>query len=149
MWSAKCQHTLSRSIVKAEYRGVANAVSESCWLHNLLLKLCCLVTKYTLVYCDNISEVYLSENTIQHQRTKHIEMDIHFVHEKVVCGQVRILHIPSRFQVADIFIKLLLLQLFDDFRDSLNICSPLVLTTGYIKYVNIERLLLGLLTNDY
>ena len=129
-WSAKRQHTLSRSSAEAEYRGVANVVSESCWLRNLLLELCCPVTKATLVYCDNISAVYLSDNPVQHQRTKHIEMDIHFVREKVACGQVRVLHIPSRFQIADIFTKGLPLQLFDDFRDSLNIRSPPVSTTG-------------------
>ncbi|CAJ2641560.1 unnamed protein product [Trifolium pratense] len=120
-WSAKRQPTLSRSSAEAEYRGVANVVAESCWLRNLLLELQCPVTKATIVYCDNVSAVYLSGNPIQHQRTKHIEMDIHFVREKVAKGQVRVLHVPSRYQIADIFTKGLPLQLFDDFRDSLNI----------------------------
>jgi hypothetical protein len=129
-WSAKWQPTLSRSSAEAEYRGVANVVAESCWLRNLLLELQCPVTKATLVYCDNVSAVYLSGNPIQHQRTKHIEMDIHFVREKVAKGQVRVLHVPSRYQIADIFTKGLPLQLFDDFRDSLNIRQPPVSTTG-------------------
>jgi hypothetical protein len=129
-WSAKRQPTLSRSSAEAEYRGVANVVAESCWLRNLLLELQCPVTKATLVYCDNVSAVYLSGNPIQHQRTKHIEMDIHFVREKVAKGQVRVLHVPSRYQIADIFTKGLPLQLFDDFRDSLNIRQPPVSTTG-------------------
>ncbi|WJX17055.1 hypothetical protein P8452_07010 [Trifolium repens] len=129
-WSAKRQPTLSRSSAEAEYRGVANVVSESCWLRNLLLELQCPVTKATLVYCDNVSAVYLSGNPIQHQRTKHIEMDIHFVREKVARGQVRVMHVPSRYQIADIFTKGLPLQLFDDFRDSLNIRQPPVSTTG-------------------
>jgi len=77
-----------------------------------------------------VSSVYLSEKPVQHQRTKHIEMDIHFVREKVACGQVRVLHVPSRYEIADIFTKGLPLQLFDDFRDSLNIRQPLVSTTG-------------------
>lgn len=50
-WSVKCQHTLSRFSVKAEYRGVSNVVFESCWIRNILLKLCHSVTKATLVYC--------------------------------------------------------------------------------------------------
>ena len=78
-WSAKCQPTLSRSSAEAEYRGVANVVSESCWIRNLLLEIHCPITTATLVYCDNVSAVYLSSNPVQHQRTKHIEMDIHFV----------------------------------------------------------------------
>ena len=129
-WSAKRQPTLSRSSAEAEYRGVANVVSESCWLRNLLLELQCPIAKATLVYCDNVSAVYLSGNPIQHQRTKHIEMDIHFVREKVARGQIRVLHVPSRYQIADIFTKGLPLQLFSDFRDSLNIRPPPVSTTG-------------------
>jgi hypothetical protein len=129
-WSAKRQHTLSRSSAEAEYRGVANVVSESCWIRNLMLELHCPITIATLVYYDNVSAVYLSGNPVQHQRTKHIEMDIHFVREKVARGKVRVLHVPSRYQIADIFTKGLPLQLFDDFRDSLNIRQPPVSTTG-------------------
>ncbi|GAA0158019.1 hypothetical protein LIER_38573 [Lithospermum erythrorhizon] len=73
--------------------------------------------------------IYLSENPIQHQRTKHIELDIHFVREKVVCGHVRILHVPSRYQIADIFTKSLPLILFTDFRDSLSVRFPPAPTT--------------------
>jgi len=129
-WSAKQQSSLSRSSAEAEYRGVANVVSESCWFQNLLLELHCPATKASLVYCDNVSSTYLSFNLIQHQCTKHIEMDIHFVREKVACGQVRVLHVPSRYQIANIFTKGLPLQLFDDFRDSLNIRQSPVSTTG-------------------
>ncbi|XP_021749392.1 uncharacterized protein LOC110715126 [Chenopodium quinoa] len=77
--SSKRQATLSKSSAEAEYRGVANVVSESCWLRNLLLELHCPIKKATLVYYDNVSVVYLSGNPVQHQRTKHIEMDILFV----------------------------------------------------------------------
>jgi len=129
-WSAKRQPTLSRSHAEVEYRGVANVVSESCWIRNLLLELHCPITTATLVYCDNVSPVYLSGNPVQHQRTKHIEMDIHFVREKVARGQVRVLHVPSCYQIADIFTKGLPLELFHDFRDSLNIRLPPASTTG-------------------
>ncbi|KAK2421141.1 hypothetical protein QL285_031798 [Trifolium repens] len=87
-WSSKRQPTLSRSSAEAEYRGVANVVSESCWLRNLLLELHCPIHKATMVYCDNVSAIYLSGNPVQHQRTKHIEMDIHFVCEKVARGEI-------------------------------------------------------------
>jgi hypothetical protein len=129
-WSSKRQPTLSRSSAKAEYRGVANVVSESCWLRNLLLELHCPIHKATMVYCDNVSAIYLSGNPVQHQRTKHIEMDIHFVREKVARGQVRVLHVPSRHQIADIFTKGLPLILFQDFRNSLSIHPPPASTTG-------------------
>ena len=129
-WSSKRQPTLSRSSAEAEYRGVANVVSDSCWLRNLLLELHFPITKATLVYCDNVSAIYLSGNPVQHQRTKHIEMDIHFVREKVTKGEVRVIHVPSRYQIADIFTKGLPRILFEDFRASLNIRDPPVSTAG-------------------
>nr|GFA71384.1 ribonuclease H-like domain-containing protein [Tanacetum cinerariifolium] len=96
-WSSKRQPTLSRFSTKAEYRGVANAVVETCWSRNLLRELHNPFSSPTLVYCDNVSAVYLSCNLVQHQRTKHIEIDIHFVHDLVGAGQACVLHVPSRF----------------------------------------------------
>ncbi|KAI3750451.1 hypothetical protein L2E82_21088 [Cichorium intybus] len=122
-WSSKRQGTISRSSAEAEYRGVANAVAETSWLRNLLRELYYPPLSATLVYCDNVSAVYLSTNPIQHQRTKHIEIDIHFVRDKVAVGQIRVLHVPSSSQYADIFTKGLPSSLFLDFRSSLNVRS--------------------------
>ncbi|GKA44620.1 ribonuclease H-like domain-containing protein [Tanacetum coccineum] len=114
-WSAKRQVTLSRSSAEAEYRGVANVVAETAWIRNLLCELHTPLFTATLVYCDNVSAVYMSANPVQHQRTKHIEIDIHFVRDFVASGQVRVLHVPSRFQYADIFTKGLPTALFIEF----------------------------------
>ncbi|GKB71905.1 reverse transcriptase domain-containing protein [Tanacetum coccineum] len=84
-WSCKRQYTLSRSCVEVEYRGVANVVAETTWLRNLLCELHMPLLSATLVYCDNI--------------------DIHFVRDMVAHGHVRVLHVPSRYQYADIFTK--------------------------------------------
>nr|GFC64159.1 NBS-containing resistance-like protein [Tanacetum cinerariifolium] len=96
-WSVKRQVTLSRSSAEAEYHGVTNVVAETAWIQNLLLELHALLTTATLVYYDNVSAVYLSTNLVQHQRTKYIEIDIHFVRDYVASGQVHVLHVPSRF----------------------------------------------------
>lgn len=120
-WSSKRQQTVSRSSAEAEYKGVANAVAEACWIRNLLLELHCPLTTATLVYCDNISSVYMASNPVQHQRTKHIEIDLHFVREKVKIGQVKVIHVPSALQFADIFTKGLSTTLFNDFRSSLTV----------------------------
>ncbi|GJT26346.1 ribonuclease H-like domain-containing protein [Tanacetum coccineum] len=103
--------------------GVANAVAKTCWLRNLLRELHTLLSFATLVYCDNVSVVYLSCNPVQHQCTKHIEIDIHFVRDLVADGQVRVLHVPSRYQFADIFTKGLSSALFEEFRSSLSVRS--------------------------
>ncbi|GKD45785.1 ribonuclease H-like domain-containing protein, partial [Tanacetum coccineum] len=123
-WSSKRQHTLSRSSAEAKYCGVANVVVETAWLHNLLRELHSPLSTATLVYYDNASDVYMSANPVQHQRTKHIKIDIHFVRDMVTAGQVRILHVPSRYQYADIFTKGLPSVLFEDFRSSLSVRPP-------------------------
>jgi len=129
-WSSKRQHVVSRSSAEAEYRGVANVVAETAWLRNLLLELHCPLSHATAVFCDNVGAMYLASNPVQHQRTKHVEIDLHFVRERVAIGHVRVLHVPSAYQYADIFTKGLPTQLFLDFRSSLNIREPPVHTTG-------------------
>ncbi|GKE20971.1 ribonuclease H-like domain-containing protein, partial [Tanacetum coccineum] len=74
-WSSKRHHTISRSSAEAEYRGVANVVAETAWIRNLLHQLHSPLLAATIVYCDNVSAVYMSANPVQHQRTKHIEID--------------------------------------------------------------------------
>src|SRR5438105_5886023 len=122
-WSSKRQTTVSRSSAEAEYRAVANAVAESCWLRQLLHELQRLLQRATVVFCDNISVVYLSTNPIQHQRTKHVEIDLHFVRKRVALGDVRVLHVPTSSQYADIFTKGLPTVIFRDFCSSLNVRS--------------------------
>nr|GEV22359.1 ribonuclease H-like domain-containing protein [Tanacetum cinerariifolium] len=127
-WSAKRQVTLSRFSVEAEYRGVANVVTETAWIRNLLCELHTPLFTATHVYCDNVSAVYMSANPVQHQRTKNIEIDIHFVRDFVAKGEVRVLHMPSRFQYDDIFTKGIPAALFLEFRSSLNVRRPSVST---------------------
>ncbi|KAJ9547656.1 hypothetical protein OSB04_020199 [Centaurea solstitialis] len=129
-WSSKRQHVVSCSSAEAEYRGIANVVAEAAWLRNLLLDLSCPLSRATIVFCDNVSAMYLASNPVQNQRTKHVEIDLHFVRERVAIGHVRVLHVPSAYQYADIFIKGLPSSLFLYFRDSLNIRVPPDQTTG-------------------
>nr|GEW15602.1 ribonuclease H-like domain-containing protein [Tanacetum cinerariifolium] len=129
-WSVKHRPTLSQSSTEAEYRGISNAVVETCWLRNLLCELHTPLSSATLVYYDNVSTVYLLCSPVQHQRTKHIKIDIHFVRDLVAIGQVCVLHVPSRYQFADIFTKGLPSTLFEQFRSSLSIRCPPALTAG-------------------
>jgi hypothetical protein len=82
------------------------------------------------VYCDNMSVVYLTTNLVQHQRTKHVEIDLHFVRERVAASVVRVLHVPTTSQFTDIFTKGLPSSVFLEFRSDINVCSTDVPTTG-------------------
>jgi histone deacetylase 1/2 len=129
-WSSKRQAVVSRSSAEAEYRGVANAAAECCWLRNLLQELHIDVNKASIIFCDNVSAVYLSDNPVHHKRTKHVELDIHFVRERTALGQLRVLHVPTRYQYADIMTKGLTTALFEEFRDSLCIRKLDAMTEG-------------------
>nr|GEX99354.1 ribonuclease H-like domain-containing protein [Tanacetum cinerariifolium] len=119
-FTPKSQHTLSRSSAEAEYHGVANIIAETAWLRELHSPL----SAATLVYCDNVSAMYMSANPVQHQWTKLIEIDIHFVRDMVTAGHVRVLHVPSRYQYGDIFTNGLPSALFVEFRTSLSVRPP-------------------------
>ncbi|WVZ92574.1 hypothetical protein U9M48_038625 [Paspalum notatum var. saurae] len=120
-WSSKRQQTVSRSSAEAEYHAVANGVAEASWLRQLLQELHQPLQRATLMYCDNVSAVYLSTNPVQHQRTKHVEIDLHFVRERVAAGSVRVLHVPTTSQFADLFTKGLPTAIFQEFRSSMNV----------------------------
>jgi hypothetical protein len=79
---------------EAEYRGVANCIADSCW-RQMLVELHRPPSRATIVYCDNISAMYLSSNPVQHQQTKYVEIDMHFVRDRVALGEVRVLHVPT------------------------------------------------------
>ncbi|GKB36093.1 ribonuclease H-like domain-containing protein [Tanacetum coccineum] len=112
---------ITRSSAEAEYRGVANAVAETCSLRNLLCEFHTPLSSAMLVNYDNVSAVYLFSNPVQHQHTKTIEIDIHFVRAMVAACQVIVLHAHSRYQNVDIFTKGLPSVLFEEFRIGLSV----------------------------
>ncbi|GJW17557.1 ribonuclease H-like domain-containing protein, partial [Tanacetum coccineum] len=93
-----------------DWAGCPSTRSRNCMLRNLLRELHSPLSTATLVYCDNVSAIYMSVNPVQHQRTKHIEIDIHFVRDMVTVGM------PS--------------ALFEEFRSSLSVRPPPAPTAG-------------------
>ena len=104
-WSSKKQQTVSRSSTEAEYRALSSTAAEIDWLKQLLGFLCVDFVQPPLLLCDNLSAVALSFNPVQHQRTKHIEIDVHFVRERVAKNQLLVQFVSSKEQFADIFTK--------------------------------------------
>uniref|UniRef100_A0A803NRU8 Integrase catalytic domain-containing protein n=1 Tax=Cannabis sativa TaxID=3483 RepID=A0A803NRU8_CANSA len=104
-WQCKKQQTVSRSSTEAEYRSVAQAVSELTWLNSLLTELRVKLARTPVLWCDNLSTVLLTANPVLHARTKHIELDLYFVREKISQQLVRVNHVPALDQVVDGFTK--------------------------------------------
>jgi histone deacetylase 1/2 len=82
-WNARKQATISRSSTEAEYKSLANATAEVMWIHTLFDELGVSQSKAVVLWCDNIRATYISANPMFHARTKHIEVDYHFVRERV------------------------------------------------------------------
>lgn len=94
-WSARKQATISRSSTEAEYKAVANAATEIMWIQILLKEIGVQVPKATKLRCDNIGAKYLSSNPVFLARTKYIEVDYHFVRERVMNNLLQIDFVPT------------------------------------------------------
>ncbi|GJS79339.1 uncharacterized mitochondrial protein-like protein [Tanacetum coccineum] len=82
-WQSKKQNVVSRSSTEAEYRALADTTCEITWLKYLLQEFKVQSSTPVPIMCDNISSIALASNPVQHARTKHIEIDCHFVRDKV------------------------------------------------------------------
>ena len=120
-WCAKKQPTVSRSTTEAEYKALANATEEIIWVQSLLGELGIQEREVPCLWCDNLGATYLSANPVFHARTKHIEIDYHFVRERVARKQLKIQFIHSGDQVADGFTKALSIRSLEEFKRNLNL----------------------------
>lgn len=104
-WKCKKQPTVSKSSTEAEYRAMSSACSEILWLRRLLTELDHPCPGPTPLYADNISAIRIASNPVYHERTKHIEVDCHFIRELFQNGLILLPHVASNMQLADIFTK--------------------------------------------
>ncbi len=130
-WSTKKQLTVSRSNTELEYRALALASTELCWLRTLLKDLGVFIPDAPILWCDNVFALAIASNPIFHARTKHIEVDFHFVHEKVLRKDLSIKFVSTIDQLADIFTKSLPTHRFLDLhRNLMASVRPLELEEG-------------------
>jgi len=103
-WRSKKQPVVSRSTAEAEYRAMSVCLSEMLWVMNLLSELK-LGKGPMKLWCDNRSTINIANNPVQHDRTKHVEIDRFFIKEKIDNGTLKLSHIASGEQVADCLTK--------------------------------------------
>nr|CAN78876.1 hypothetical protein VITISV_033245 [Vitis vinifera] len=104
-WRSKKQTFVARSSIEAKYRALADTTSELIWLRWLLKDLGVFTSSATPLYCDNQSAIHIAHNDVFHERTKHIEIDCHFIHYHLVHGALKLFFVSSKDQLADIFTK--------------------------------------------
>ena len=104
-WKSKKQVTISKSTAEAEYRSMSSACSEVICLRRLLREFSIFTKDPTPLYADNTSAIRIAKNIVFHERTKHIEIDCHFIRQHFVYEDISLPYISSSEQLADVFTK--------------------------------------------
>ena len=104
-WNAKKQDTVSRSSTESEYRALATTAAELVWICQVLKDLGIFLSFAPKLCCDNVSALTIASNLVFHARTKHVEVDYHFVLERVFCRDLQIYYVATGDQLADIVPK--------------------------------------------
>ncbi|KAM0963906.1 hypothetical protein ACFX2A_023337 [Malus domestica] len=132
-WSAKKQNIVARSSIEVEYRSLANTVAKITWVCKILQDISFPLLKTHAIFCDNKSAFALAFNLVFHARTKHVEIDYHYIRENVLSGHVIVHHVASLYQVADIFTKSLPAERFAYLTYKLAFRSPTFRLRGCVK----------------
>ena len=116
------KNVVSRSSIEAEFRAIALGICELMWFNTLLKELYVKVDEPMRLYCDKKVAISIAYNPVQHDRTKHVEIDWHFIQEKIDEGVICTPFVASKSQLADVFTK----------ASPSNIYSPLIDKLGML-----------------
>ncbi|KAM2633068.1 hypothetical protein EV1_023727 [Malus domestica] len=131
-WSAKKQSTVARSSTEAEYRSLAHTAAEITWICKIFRDIGFPLSKVPVVWCDNVSAISLSSNPVFHARTKHVEIDYHYIRELVLSHLLHVKYVPTQHQIADIHTKALSKARFSALQSKLSLGLPPVCLRGCI-----------------
>ena len=102
-WSSKKQPIVSLLSTKVEYKALCNATCEVVWLRIIIEYIDNKQMKPTILKCDNQSSIKLAHNPIYHAKTKHIEIQHHFVREKIQSNEIDLIYCNTTDNVSNIF----------------------------------------------
>lgn len=122
---AKKQNVVARSSAEAKYRAMATTACELVWLKGLVEDLGCSCSTLMTLFCDNQAAMHIAVNPVFHERTKHIEVDYHYIRQQVQSKLVRTSYVRSNDQLADVFTKVLTSAQFSRLLGKLGSINPL------------------------
>ena len=130
-WSAKKQDTVSNSSTESEYKALASTAIELSWLCQVLKDLGIFLSHPQKLWCDNVNALAIASNPVFHACTKHVEVDYHFVRERVLCRDLQVKYIAIGDQLVDIFTKSLPTARFCFLKSKIMVSiAPMVLRGG-------------------
>lgn len=132
-WSSRRQGVVSSSSRESEYRAIADVAAEVLWLKSLLKEISCPVLRMPVIWSDNVGAGSLAVNPVYHSHMKHVEVDLHFVRDKVAAKEFTVCYVPSFEQTADSFTKALSPSKFDFFRSKLGVTQLTPNLRGAVK----------------
>lgn len=104
-WSSRKQNMVSRLSTESEYRALVDLAAEIAWIQSLLAELKLPLPRKPILWCDNLSAKALASNLVLHARSKHIEIDIHYIRDQVLQNEVVIAYVPTTDQIEDCLTK--------------------------------------------
>jgi hypothetical protein len=119
-WASKKQNSVALSTAKAEYIVAGHCCAQLLWMRQTLRDYGYKLSKVSLL-CDNESAIRMEDNSIEHSRTKHIDIRYHFLRDHQQKGDIEIAYVSTHNQLADIFTKPLYEKTFSKLRNELNI----------------------------
>ena len=121
-WQSKKQLVVARSNVEAEFRAMAQGICGGIWLNRMLEELRVPLKHPIVLYCDNQAAISIAKNLIHHDRTKHVEIDRHFIKEKIE-GVFKVSFTPTNCQTSDILTKALARVNHEDLTEKLGMIN--------------------------
>ncbi|KAA0038222.1 Copia protein [Cucumis melo var. makuwa] len=104
-WKSKKQNVISRSSAESEYRAMTQSVCAIVWIHQLLSETCFSITVPAKLWCDNQVALHIASNPVFHEQTKNVEVDCHFIREKIQDGLVSTGYVKTGEKLGDILTK--------------------------------------------
>ena len=118
------------SSAEAEFRGIAKGITEVLWLRKLLKELGYTPKKSCELYCDNMAAIRISENPVQHDRTKHVEIDRHFIKDHLDEKIITLSFVRTEDQLADILTKAVSTKAFNQVLSKLDVRDATIQLEG-------------------
>ncbi|KAK6119767.1 hypothetical protein DH2020_046489 [Rehmannia glutinosa] len=125
-WSSKKQNVIARSTTESEYSALATAATDLIWIQSLFAELGLSLKQPAILWCDNKSVISLASNHIFHARTKHIEVDVHYIREKVNSKVIDVRLVPTQDQIVDVLTKAVSTHRLDYLCKNFPLGQPLV-----------------------